>query len=417
MRIIDCLGSRTAARSGKPVPTEGNVKQVKSQTRHCSVTGAVTSYLAVRIAASIVILVSVAIPEIAAVHAAETRSAAPSEWDKTVEAAKKEGKVVVSVPASAELRRATEKTFKQRFGIEAELNAASAATIVGKIRQEAKAGVANFDLHLGGGDSMVTGLLPEGILAPLEPAMILKEVKDPGSWWGGHIWLDNAKRYIYASHAYQVENIWCNTEFVKPQEIRSLNDLLNPKWSGKIGYLDPRSPGAGASFWAFLWRLKGEDYLSKLAGQKLFLGHDQRVLADSLAKGKIALVVGLSYYSFVPFTRAGLPVKSVPMGRDESYVSGGSGNITLLKNAPHPNAAKVFLNWFLGQEGQETYSRAMGQGTRRFDVDTQWLREFGVIAAKDNLTPDQYPKLENQSEERILKTREPASQLARKLLD
>jgi hypothetical protein len=37
----------------------------------------------------------------------------------------------------------------------------------------------------------------------------------------------------------------------------------------------------------------------------------------------------------------------------------------------------------------------MGQGTRRFDVDTQWLKEFGVIAAKDNLTPDQYPKLEN----------------------
>ena len=99
-------------------------------------------------------------------------------------------------------------------------------------------------------------------------------------------------------------------------------------------------------------------------------------------------------------------------------MSGGSGNITLLKNAPHPNAAKVFLNWFLGPEGQETYSRAMGQGTRRFDVDTQCLAgEFGVIAAKDNLTPDQYPKLENQSEERVLKTREPASQLARKLLE
>jgi ABC-type Fe3+ transport system substrate-binding protein len=34
---------------------------------------------------------------------------------------------------------------------------------------------------------------------------------------------------------------------VKPEEILSLNDLLNPKWSGKIGYLDPRTPGAGAS--------------------------------------------------------------------------------------------------------------------------------------------------------------------------
>jgi len=350
-------------------------------------------------------------------HAGEAKPSWAVEWERTVEAAKREGKVVVSIPASAELRKGIEKVFKQRFGIEAELNAGRAASIVGKIQQESKSGVPYFDLHMGGSESMVTGLLSEGILAPLEPALILREIKEPNNWWGGHIWVDNAKRYIYASQAYQVENIWCNTDFVKPEEIRSLNDLLNPKWSGKIGYLDPRTPGAGASMWSFLWKLKGEDYLKKLAGQKLLLGRDQRVLAESLAKGKIALVIGLSYYSLLPFAKAGLPVKSVPTARDEVYVSGGSGNVTIIKGAPHPNATKVFVNWFLGQEGQEIYSRAMGQGTRRLDVDTQWLKEFGVIAAKDNLTPDQYPKLENQSEEKILKTREPAAELARKLFD
>jgi ABC-type Fe3+ transport system substrate-binding protein len=110
-------------------------------------------------------------------------------------------------------------------------------------------------------------------------------------------------------------------------------------------------------------------------------------------------------------------VKSVSIPRDEIYVSGGSGNVAIIKTAPHPNATKVFLNWFLGQEGQETYSRAMGQATRRVDVDTQWLKEIGVLAAKDNLNKDQYIQLENQSEEKILKTREPATELARKLLD
>ena len=353
----------------------------------------------------------------AELHAGEAKPSSPAEWERTVEAAKREGKVVVSIPASAELRRGIEKVFKQRFGIETELNVGSAASIVGKIRQESKSGVPYFDLHMGGGESMITGLLSEGILAPLEPEMILKEIKDPNNWWGGHIWLDNAKRYIYASQAYQVELIWCNTDYVKAGEIRSLNDLLNPKWSGKIGYLDPRTPGAGASMWSFLWKLKGEDYLKKLAGQKLFLSRDQRVLAESLAKGKIALSVALSYYSFLPFVKAGLPVKSVPMPRDEIYVSGGSGNVAIIKGAPHPNATKVFVNWFLGPEGQETYSRAMGQATRRLDVDTQWTKEFGVFGAKDSLSPDQYTKLENQSEEKILKTREPATELARKLLD
>jgi iron(III) transport system substrate-binding protein len=350
-------------------------------------------------------------------HAGEAKLSSPVEWEKTVEAAKKEGKVVVSVPVSAELRRGIEKAFKQRFGIEAELNIGRAASIIGRIQQESKAGVPYFDVHMGGSESMITGLLSESILAPLEPALMLNEIKDPNNWWGGHIWVDNARRYIYASQAHQVELIWHNTDSVKPEEVRSLTDLLNPKWSGKIGYLDPRTPGAGASMWSFLWKLKGEDYLKKLAGQKLLLGRDQRVLAENLAKGKIALVVGLSYYSMLPFAKAGLPVKSIPIPRDEVYVSGGSGNVAIIKAGPHPNATKVFVNWFLGQEGQEIYSRAMGQGTRRLDVDTQWLKEFGVIAAKDNLTPDQYPKLENQSEEKILKIRGPAAALARKLLD
>ena len=350
-------------------------------------------------------------------QAAEAKPSAPVDWERTVEAAKKEGTVVVSVPASTELRRGIEKVFKQRFGIEAELNVSRAASVVGKIQQESKSGVPGFDVHMGGGESMITGLLSEGILAPLEPAMMLKEVKEANNWWGGHIWLDKAKRYIYASQAYQVELIWCNTDYVKSEEIRSLNDLLNPKWSGKIGYLDPRTPGAGSSMWSFLWKLKGEDYLKKLAGQKLFLSRDQRVLAESLAKGKIAISVGLSYYSFLPFAKAGLPVKSVSAPRDEIYVSGGSGNVAIIKGAPHPNATKVFVNWFLSQEGQETYSRAMGQATRRLDVDTQWLKEFGVFAAKDNLSLDQYTRLENQSEEKILKTREASAELARKLLD
>lgn len=348
---------------------------------------------------------------------AQTAAAPPSDWRRIVDAGKKEGKVVVSIPASAELRKEIDRAFKQRFGIEAELNAGRAASIVAKIQQEVKSGVYNFDVHMGGSESMVTGLLAEGVLEPFEPAMILPEVKDPKEWWGGHIWIDNAKRFIYSSQAYQTENIWYNTELVKPEEFRSFSDLLHPKWVGKIGYLDPRTPGSGTSIWSFLWQLKGEAFVRKLASQKLFLSRDQRVLAESLAKGKVSLVIGLTYYSFLPFLKAGLPVRPLPNPRDEVYVSGGSGHVTIVKGAPHSNAAKVFVNWFLSKEGQEIFSKAMGQGTRRLDVDTHWLKEFGVIAAKDSLTPDQYPKLENQSEDRVFKVREPAAELARKILE
>ena len=112
---------------------------------------------------------------------------------------------------------------------------------------------------------MVTGLLSESLLESFEPAMVLPEVKDSKNWWGGHIWVDNAKRYIYSSQAYQTENMWYNSELVKPEEIRSFNDLLNPKWVRQIGYLDPRTAGSGTSIWSFLVEAQRGRLLKKLA--------------------------------------------------------------------------------------------------------------------------------------------------------
>ena len=346
---------------------------------------------------------------------AQTTKPAGTDWEKTLEAARKEGKVVVSIPASSELRAEIEKFFEKRYGIDVEPVVGRASAVVRKMVDEAKAGVRYTDLHMGGSESIVTSLLSEGVLEPLEPMMILPEVRDPKQWYGGHIWIDNAKRFIHGSCAYQTESLWFNTQLMKATDIRSFDDLLDERWKGRIGYLDPRTPGSGASMWSYLRELKGEEYLKKFAAQKPLLSRDQRVLAEILAKGKIALAIGLTYYSYAPFVKAGLPVASLPTPKEGVYVSGGSGHLVVLKNAPHPNAARVFVNWFLSREGQEVYSRSMHQGTRRLDVDTKWLKEFGVIATKDSLTLEQYHKRENQSEEKVNRLREPAAALARKL--
>ena len=348
--------------------------------------------------------------------AASAQSAKPGEWQKTVELAKKEGKVVVSIPASTELRAAIERSFENRYGIDVEPVVGRASAIVRKIVDESKAGVRYVDLHMGGSESLVTGMLPEGILEPIEPLMLLSEVRDPKQWWGGHIWVDNAKKFIYSTQAFQTENLWINTQMMKADQVRSFDDLLDERLRDRIGMLDPRAGGSGSSTWSYLREIKGEEYLKKLVGQKLSLSRDQRVLADILAKGKIALVIGLTYYSYAPFIKAGLPLAPLAAPKEGIYVAGGSGHLVVLKNAPHPNAMKLFANWFLSREGQEVYSRAMHQATRRLDVDVKWLREVGVTAAKDALTIDQYYKLENQSEAKIKRLREPAADLARKLL-
>jgi ABC-type Fe3+ transport system substrate-binding protein len=156
--------------------------------------------------------------------------------------------------------------------------------------------------------------------------------------------------------------------------------------------------------------------LKRLVAQKLLVTRDLRLLADNLAKGKIAVTSGIGYSEFVPFIKAGLPVTPLPVPREGLYASGGYGHLTILKTLPHPNATKVFVNWLLGKDGQEIFSRAMGVGTRRLDVETKWLRDVGVIAAKDGLTLEQFHEVENQSEEKIYKIREPGAAMARKLL-
>jgi len=350
------------------------------------------------------------------VYGQPSKAAGSVEWDKLVDAAKKEGKVAVSLPASAEMKKQIEERFKKRFGIEVETFTARGSTAVRRMADEFKAGVRSFDLHLGGSSSIVSGMLDEGILDPIEPWLTLPEVKDPKQWWGGHLWVDNAKRFIYMTQAYLSEVIWYNTDLVKPNEIRSLDDFLNPKWKGKIGYLDPRTPGAGDSTWAFMWRVKGEEYLKKLVAQDLYLGRDQRILAESLAKGRVSVVIGNSYYSYLPFIKAGLPLKTLPTLKEGNYGTGGSGNLAIIKAPARPNSTKVFVNWLLGREGQEIASRALGQATRRLDVDTGFLKESGTIAAKDFMSVTDFLQIENQSEEKLDKVRDPASKFAHTVL-
>ena len=346
-------------------------------------------------------------------HAAEQRVG----WEKTLEAAKKEGTVVVGIPASAELRKQMGPRFTERTGIPVEVLAARGPENVTRIITEAKAGVRYFDALVAGGATPLA-MVKEGIAEPLEPFMILPEVADPKNWWGGHIWEDNVSgtKSIYAFQCYASETFWYNTELVKPGEILSYDDLLHPQWKGKIGFLDPRNPGSGQNNWGFLWKVKGEEFLRRLSQQELFLSQNQRQMGEMLVKGRLALTVGLSHYNLAPFLKSKLPIKPIAMVREGDQANNGSGVISIVKNPPHPNAVKVFFNWLLSKEGQELYSRVMVQGTRRLDVDTKGLKELGVEACKDFMKLEDYYRLETHLESSVLKVRKPAVEVAKKFL-
>ena len=340
------------------------------------------------------------------------------EWERTLQEAKKEGKIVVGIPARAELRKELEAVFKPQFGIDMELLTARGPQNASRIASEYQAGVKYFDAFIGGSGTYES-LVYEGMVEALAPNLILPDVKEEKYWWGGHIWEDNVKtkRFLYSFVADAgTGGFWYNTEVVKPEELRSLDEFLNPKWKGKIGFLDPRTPGSGQSIWSFLWDVKGESYLRKLVQQDLFVSRDQRQLADALAKGKLAIALGVSFYTLDGFIVANLPIKELPKLKEGAPSSNGSGVIGIVKNPPHPNATKVFVNWLLGKQGQELYVKAMRQSTRRLDVDTKWLQEHGVKAAKDIMTVEEYHRVRNHLEDKYMQVRIPSAKFAEQIL-
>ena len=143
---------------------------------------------------------------------------------------------------------------------------------------------------------------------------------------------------------------------------------------------------------------------------------DLRQLADSLAKGKVAVAFGLGRSQVDPFVEAGLPLKPVPAPKEGLPASNSFGVIGIIKNPPNPNASKVFINWFLSREGQDWYGRIMENGSRRLDVETKWLNKIGVSAAKDTITVQEYHRLRNHLEDKYTKVRVPAGRFAETIL-
>jgi ABC-type Fe3+ transport system substrate-binding protein len=256
------------------------------------------------------------------------------------------------------------------------------------------------------------------MLAPFMDFVILPDVKDPKEWWGGHMWEDNVKtnRFIYSFSADFSVPPFYNADLVKPGEITSYDDVLQPKWKGKIGMFDPRIPSAGQGLWGYLMRAKGKEFLQRLAEQDLFIQRDGQQIAVGLAKGNLVIALGLAQRFVDPYIKGGLPIKALTSIKERMGGSNGFGAVAIMANAPHPNAAKVYINWLLGKEGQDLYGRALTQGSRRLDVDTKWLARFNTPAAKDTTTPEEFEKLRFYGEDVINTWREPAGEYARKIL-
>lgn len=297
-------------------------------------------------------------------------------WDETLAAAKKEGKLVVSGPPSQELRQALPPAFKQRFGITLEYLGGRSAETATRLRAERQAGVQTIDVMLAGIQTMATILHREKMLDPIKPVLILPEVVDGSKWKKGKLWFgDPEDQYILRISNTVTVMFHINTDEVKPGTLRSARDLLDPKWKGKIALQDPTIPGSGSNQAAHLYGQLGEDFVRRLyVDQKPMISRDTRQLTDGLARGSYPITLGAEDAQVEELRKEGMPILPLDTLADlQAEISAGFGQVALLNQAPHPNAAKIFVNWLASKEGSEIFVHAMGVVPTRNDIDEGFL--------------------------------------------
>lgn len=333
-----------------------------------------------------------------------------TEWEQILAGAKKEGKVAVDTFTGQGYARVF-KLFRQAYPeIKLEHTNLESADFAPRVIQERKAELYTWDVAIIPTSTALQVLKPAGIWDPIRPAIISPEAKSNANWRDGFEagFLDKDKQIAYSFSLVRAVGVFANVDLLKDGEVQSFKDLLAPRWKGKIAISDPRV--IGSTFWPLtVARLKLGDGIMKqlLVDQEPVLSRDRNQLTEFMVRGRYPLGIGLNILALQDFQGKGVGknIKTIALP-EMDYQSGGSV-LWLLNRAPHPNAAKVFINWLLTKEAQAAWVREL-QTNSRF---------VGVAPGNpDTVVPPGLQLTQIDSEEllpEVVKTQDIARQLIR----
>ncbi len=303
------------------------------------------------------------------------------DWEQTLAAAKKEGQVNIYIYRYEGLLQ----DFKREYpGITVQAVTGRGSEMSNRIMAERRAGKFIADVYSGGTNSLFNTLYKGKALDPLKPLLVLPEVTDTSKWYGNeHRYADPEGKHIFAFiGSASSSQLSYNTNLVNPKEFKSYTDLINPKWKGKIVALDPRDTGLGATMQFYFYSPQiGPEYMKKFfGGMDNTYAKNWQQMTNWLAQGKFAICMGCKDSQRAK--NQGLPVDDFDTihWKEGSSFSAGGGSLAYMNQAPHPNAAKVFINWFLSRKGQMALQK-LG------DVDDP-ANSRRIDIPKDDILPD-----------------------------
>jgi len=296
---------------------------------------------------------------------------AATEWEQVVAAAKQEGKVAVNTFTGQGYARVFKLFGQAHPEIKLDHTNLESADFAPRLVQERKAGVYSWDVTTIPTSTALQVMKQTGVWDPIRPAILAPEVRSDANWRGGFEagFLDRDK-LSYAFALTRSLGVFVNADQVKDGELRGVKDLLAPKWKGRIVISDPRV--IGSTFWPLtVARLKLGDGIMKqlLVDQQPVLSRDRNQLSEFMVRGRYPVGIGLNVLAIQDFQVHGVgrSVRTLPLPEFD-YQSSGSV-VWLLNRAPHPNAARVFINWLLTKPAQAAWARELQTNSRFTGVE------------------------------------------------
>jgi iron(III) transport system substrate-binding protein len=320
----------------------------------------------------------------ASTFASPIRAQAPAASaidQKLIDAAKKEGKVVWYTAVDLPVAEKVGKAFEAKYpGIAVRVERSGAERVFQRIGQEYASNIHAVDVVNSSDAAHFIVWKRDGILAPYVPEDVAKHYANEHKDADG----------MFASFRAWGCVVGYNTNMVKAEEApKSFADLLDPKWSGKIVKAHPGYSGTIMTSTFQLTRDLGWDYLEKLAKQKIMQVQSSTDPPKKLVLGERAVMADGNEYNMFLEKEKGSPVEIVYPTEGTPLVIGPNG---IFKDAPNPNAARLFQSYSFTPEAQQLivdvgglrslHPQVKEHAGRKLVKDIKWMKDDPVGVEK-----------------------------------
>lgn len=238
------------------------------------------------------------------------------------------------------------------------MSTGSATDTVNRVLAQRKAGKFSSDVALISSRESTQRLVPSDSLVPFAPLLIHPKVLDASGWYSQRYrYVDKFSKYVFVYHVSKEDEYvhWYNTDKINAAEIatiRKQTDFFEPRWRGKIAGLGMGDPsGIRAMIDSYFEPDRGPDWVrTYLLDAGVNFTDDRRILETWLVSGRFPLLaISGTEDELRALAKKGLSIKNLSLPKQSGYIQpGGSGCcISVFAKAPHPSAAKLFVNWFL----------------------------------------------------------------------